>query len=68
MGPGENMDDLWTIFRSGMWRLNYQLSTEGKTRFFTEFLPLLHDTKLQVLGHEQDEDSVRTLTSINHDV
>lgn len=57
MGPGQNMDDLWTIFRSGMWRLNYQLSAEGKTRFFTEFLPLLHDTKLQVLGSEQDEDS-----------
>jgi len=51
------MDDLWTMFRSGMWRLNYQLSAEGKTRFFSEFLPLLNETKLQVLGREKDADS-----------
>lgn len=44
------MDDLLTIFRSGMWRLNYKLSAEGKKRFFTEFLPLLHDVKAMVLG------------------
>ena len=50
------MDDLYTIFRSGMWRLNYLLSREGKRRFFTEFLPLLHDTKAQVMTH-RDEDS-----------
>ena len=56
MPPGKNMDDLWTLIRTGMWRLHYQLSREGKTRFFTEFLPLLHDTKLRVLG-DRDEDS-----------
>lgn len=50
------MDDLLTIFRSGMWRLNYLLSKEGKKRFFTEFLPLLHDTKAQVMA-ERDDDS-----------
>ena len=50
MPPGQNMDDLCTILRSGMWRLQYQLSPEGKTRFFKEFLPLLHDTKAEVLG------------------
>ncbi|KAK0282048.1 hypothetical protein LTR35_007145 [Friedmanniomyces endolithicus] len=50
MPPGENMDDYLTIFRSGMWRLNYQLSWEGQKRFFSEFLPLLHDTKAQVLA------------------
>ena len=49
-------DDWITIFRSGMWRLNWQLSTEGKKRFFDEFLPLLHDTKAQVLA-ERDDDS-----------
>lgn len=49
------MDDLLTIFRSGMWRLNYQLSPEGKKRFFTEFLPLLHDTKSYVMGARDDE-------------
>ena len=54
MPPGENMDDLRTIFRSGMWRLQYQLSAEGKTRFFKEFLPLLHDTKAEVLGARDD--------------
>nr|OQO17604.1 hypothetical protein B0A51_14668 [Rachicladosporium sp. CCFEE 5018] len=57
MPPGENMDDTLTLLRSGMWRLNYQLSPEGKTRFFSEFLPLLNDTKLQVLGPEVDADS-----------
>ncbi|KAF2703673.1 hypothetical protein K504DRAFT_473905 [Pleomassaria siparia CBS 279.74] len=55
MPPGQNMDDLWTIFRSGMWRLNYRLSTEGKRRFFTEFLPLLHDAKHATLGARDDE-------------
>jgi len=55
MPPGQNMDDLWTIFRSGMWRLNYRLSPEGKRRFFNEFLPLLHDTKHAALGDRDDE-------------
>ena len=38
-----------------MWRLNYQLSKEGKKRFFTEFLPLLGDTKAQVMGTRDDD-------------
>jgi len=50
------MDDLYTIIRSGLWRLNYQLCTEGRTRFFTEFFPLLHETKATVLG-DRDNDS-----------
>ncbi|RFU29186.1 hypothetical protein B7463_g7153, partial [Scytalidium lignicola] len=50
MPPGKNMDGLWTILRSGLWRLLYKLSAEGKTRFYREFLPLLHDTKEEVLG------------------
>ena len=54
MPPGKNMDDFLTILRSGMWRLNYRLSTEGKRRFFTEFLPLLHDTKYATLGDRDD--------------
>ena len=45
MPPGQNMDDFLTIIRSGMWRLSYQLSREGRKRFFDEFLPLLNDTK-----------------------
>ena len=55
MPPGNNMDDYLTIFRSGLWRLNYQLSKEGRKRFFDEFFPLLHDTKAQVLGTRDDE-------------
>ena len=50
------MDDYATILRSGMWRLQYQLSKEGRKRFFNEFLPLLGDTKAQVMG-ERDNDS-----------
>lgn len=52
--PGRNIDDWLTILRSGMWRLGYKLSKEGKIRFFEEFLPLLHHTKQETLG---DRDS-----------
>jgi predicted acetyltransferase len=38
-----------------MWRLNYRLSTEGKRRFFDEFLPLLHDTMHTSLGAREHE-------------
>jgi GNAT superfamily N-acetyltransferase len=55
MPPGKNMDDLWTILRSGMWRLWYKLSSEGKTRFYNEFLPLLHHTKHDVMGSRDDD-------------
>lgn len=54
MPPGKNMDDWWTILRSGMWRLLYKLSREGKKRFYNEFLPLLHDTKHKVMGARDD--------------
>lgn len=56
MPPGQNMDDYLTILRSGMWRLSYQLSREGRKRFFDEFLPLLTDTKAQIMG-ARDSDS-----------
>lgn len=54
--PGKNIDDWWTILRSGMWRMNYKLSAEGKIRFFDEFLPLLGRTKAETLG-ERDAKS-----------
>ena len=54
MPPGKNMDDWFTMFKSGMWRLRYQLSTEGSQRFFKEFLPLLHETKAAALGADDD--------------
>jgi ribosomal protein S18 acetylase RimI-like enzyme len=50
------MDDWWTILRSGLWRLYYKLSREGRARFYREFLPLLHNTKQEVLG-ARDENS-----------
>lgn len=55
MPPGQHMDDYLTQFRSGMWRLNYRLSPEGRTRFFQEFLPLLHDTMHTTLGDREAE-------------
>ena len=54
MPPGENMDHWSTVFRSGMWRLRYQLSPSGRKRFFNEFLPLLHTTKHDVLQGSDD--------------
>ncbi|KAF2754371.1 hypothetical protein EJ05DRAFT_139493 [Pseudovirgaria hyperparasitica] len=48
--PGDHIDDWATMLRSGMWRLRYKLSAEARKRFFDEFLPLLHDTKVGVLG------------------
>ena len=48
--PGAIADDFFTKLRSGMWRLSRELSAEGRKRFFDEFLPLLHDTKYEVLG------------------
>lgn len=55
MPPGKHMDDWLTILRSGMWRLQFQLSAEGRKRFFREFLPLLHQTKEEVLGNRDAE-------------
>lgn len=48
------MDDFCTMLWSGMFALNWKLSKEGKKRFFSEFLPLLHDTKHEVLGKDDD--------------
>lgn len=55
MPPGANMDDLMTTMRCGIWRLRYQLCREGRARFFQEFFPLLHDTKVNTLGERDDE-------------
>lgn len=51
---GKNMDDWWTVLRSGMWRLYFQLSAEGRERYYNEMLPLLHHTKTEVLGERDD--------------
>ncbi|KAL9064827.1 MAG: hypothetical protein Q9157_007693 [Trypethelium eluteriae] len=49
-------EDYGCVALCGMWRLYFQLSSEGKKRFFTEFLPLLHDAKARTLG-DRDHDS-----------
>ena len=54
--PFTDIDSKWTYYRSGMWRLNSKLSEEGKQRWFVEFMPLLHQTKHDVLGKD-DSDS-----------
>ncbi|KAI5820985.1 acyl-CoA N-acyltransferase [Pyronema omphalodes] len=56
MPPGKNMDDWYTIFRTGMWRLYFKLTAEGKKRYFGEFMEVLHQTKVNALG-EQDNDA-----------
>ncbi|KAK3323507.1 hypothetical protein B0T19DRAFT_401829 [Cercophora scortea] len=56
LAPGQDLDGWWTLLRSGLWRLYFQLSPEGKRRYFDEVLPLLHDTKADVLG-DRDADA-----------
>ncbi|KAJ2976430.1 hypothetical protein NUW58_g8088 [Xylaria curta] len=55
MPPGKDADDWLTILRSGMWRLYYQLSAEGRRRYFNELLPVLHRTKHEVMGERDDD-------------
>jgi GNAT superfamily N-acetyltransferase len=55
MPPGKNMDDWWTVLRSGMWRLWFQLSAEGRKRYYDEVLPVLHRTKEEVMGDRDDQ-------------
>ncbi|KAK5660297.1 hypothetical protein OQA88_12837 [Cercophora sp. LCS_1] len=54
--PGMSLDGWWTLLRSGMWRLYFTLSAEGRKRLFEEIIPLLHDTKASVLG-DRDADA-----------
>ncbi|KAH8735778.1 hypothetical protein BGZ61DRAFT_472175 [Ilyonectria robusta] len=53
--PGKNMEDWWTVFRSGMWRLWYQLSPEGRRRYFDEMIPVLNHTKEEVMADRDSE-------------
>lgn len=55
MPPGKDSDDWLTTLRSGMWRLYYQLSAEGRRRYFGELLPVLHQTKHEVMGDRDDD-------------
>lgn len=53
--PGKNLDGWLTTIRSGMWRLYFQLSAEGRKRYYDEMMPLLHHTKAEVLGDRDDD-------------
>lgn len=55
MPPGKEMDDLLTIMRSGMWRLYYQLSADGRKRYYNELLPVLHKAKVETMGDRDSE-------------
>ncbi|KAI1377736.1 hypothetical protein F4677DRAFT_444322 [Hypoxylon crocopeplum] len=55
MPPGKEMDDWLTIIRSGMWRLYYQLSAEGRRRYYRELLPVLHNTMVETMGDRSDD-------------
>ena len=54
MPPGRNMDDPLTMLRSGLWRLRWAYSPQGRARFYDEFLPLLHRVKAEVLAERDD--------------
>ncbi|KAI9797121.1 MAG: hypothetical protein M1833_005636 [Piccolia ochrophora] len=66
IGPNYNSVAIWclpnthvdwfTLVRSGMWSMYFKLSPEGRRRFYSEFLPLLHETKSNVLA-ERDNDA-----------
>ncbi|KAI5463431.1 hypothetical protein BGZ63DRAFT_402740 [Mariannaea sp. PMI_226] len=51
--PGKQMEDWFTVLRSGMWRLWFQLSAEGRRRYFDE-MTTLNRVKEEVMG---DRDS-----------
>ena len=48
--PATDADGWWTVLRSGLWRMYYMLSVEGRKRYYDELLPLLHRTKVEVMG------------------
>lgn len=52
--PRKNLDGWWTSFRSGLWRLKFQLSPEGNKRY-DDLVSVLHDTKISVLGDRDNE-------------
>ncbi|APA12853.1 hypothetical protein SS1G_08316 [Sclerotinia sclerotiorum 1980 UF-70] len=54
MPPGQDMDDWLTFFRSGLWKLYFKLSAEGRKRFYDEFMPLLHHTIDHVMGERNN--------------
>jgi ribosomal protein S18 acetylase RimI-like enzyme len=60
MPPGTNMDSYFDMLMKGVLMRGIgvlmKLSKEGRVRLFKEFIPLLHDTKAEILK-ERDETS-----------
>ncbi|ODQ63618.1 hypothetical protein NADFUDRAFT_84257 [Nadsonia fulvescens var. elongata DSM 6958] len=54
MPPGKNMDQYWSMLRSGMWRLWFMYGAEGRKRFFSDYLPIMRNAKKKVLGEFDD--------------
>ncbi|KAL5601069.1 hypothetical protein BROUX41_005898 [Berkeleyomyces rouxiae] len=48
--PGTTHDERWSILRSGLWRLQYKLSSEGRRRYYTEVVPKLDRLKQKIMG------------------
>jgi GNAT superfamily N-acetyltransferase len=55
MPPGANGDSFSTLLRSGMWKLQFLMSREGRERWFKYFMPTLHDIKHETLGARDDD-------------
>jgi GNAT superfamily N-acetyltransferase len=53
--PGANVDGWWVMLRSGLWRVYFMLSPEGRRRYYDELLPLLNNTKLEVMGKRDND-------------
>jgi ribosomal protein S18 acetylase RimI-like enzyme len=43
------------MFRSGLWRIYFLLSPEGRKRYYDELLPLLTRTKAEIMGERDKE-------------
>ncbi|KAL9585075.1 MAG: hypothetical protein Q9212_001739 [Teloschistes hypoglaucus] len=54
MPPGKTMDGWCTALRSGLAWLRATLPRESRIRFNNEFLPLLHHTKQETLGQNDN--------------
>jgi hypothetical protein len=48
------IEDGWTVFRSGMWRLWFQLPSEGRRRYFEE-MTVLNRVKEEVMGDRDNQ-------------
>jgi len=53
--PGGDIDGWWVALRSGLWRMYYLLSPQGRRRDFTETLPVLHNAKVEVMGARDND-------------